>query len=359
MNLPIALLTIRWMIRDTFRQSLASRLFWVMLGFNALFILLCLSVKIEGEEVQLPLSPADIKSRIPLKEAIRIGRENAEPSGILSGAIGVEGVAREIGIKIVRKEGVDVDGMEISLGFGLMLVQTTKDSVDAVRFLQVLLGGAVADTIGIFLAIIWTAGFIPTFIEPNQVTVLLAKPIPRWSLLVGKFFGVLIFVGMQATVFVLGTWLALGLRTGVFDGLYLLTIPLLVLHFAIFYSFSTLIAVSTRNTVVCVFATLLFWFACWGMNFGRHVIVAHDLPGLTPTSRTILETGYWIMPKPGDMSLILYDVLQADGFSMKVPEFEKVQKMGKFHAELSVLASMLFAMILLGISAREFHKMDY
>lgn len=362
MNLPLALLTIRWMVWDTFRQSIASRLFWVMMGFNLLFVLFCLSVTVVGEDEKLPLSKGDIDSRISEQEAFEYGRrefKRADQTGMLGGGLGVAAAMQETGIAYVRKEGVDVLRTEISLGFGLFQVTKAKDRVDAVRFLQVLLGGAVADTIGIFLVLIWTAGFIPTFIEPNQVTVLLAKPVPRWSLLIGKYLGVLIFVGLQASAFVVGTWLALGVRTGVFDPLYLLTIPLLVIHFGIFYSFSTLLAVSTRSTVVCVFASILFWFACWGMNFGRHAIIAAELPGLTPASKAILETGYWIMPKPGDMSLILYDALDADGFSLKVPEFKKVQEKKEFHPELSILASLLFATVMLGIAAREFHKMDY
>jgi hypothetical protein len=104
---------------------------------------------------------------------------------------------------------------------------------------------------------------------------------------------------------------------------------------------------------------LLLWFACWGINFGRHFIVASELPGLTPTSKIILEVGYWTLPKPGDMSLILYDALKADGFSVKVPEFKTVQDKGLFRPELSVLASLLFSAIMVGISAREFQKMDY
>ena len=41
------------------------------------------------------------------------------------------------------------------------------------------LAGVVADTAGVLLALLWTAGFLPTFLEPAAVTVLLAKPAPR------------------------------------------------------------------------------------------------------------------------------------------------------------------------------------
>src|SRR5207237_178155 len=46
MNLPTALRTVRWMVRDTFRQSLATKLFWVMLAVTAVCTLVCLSVDV-------------------------------------------------------------------------------------------------------------------------------------------------------------------------------------------------------------------------------------------------------------------------------------------------------------------------
>ena len=48
-SLPLAIRTARWMVRDTFRQSLASKLFWVMLGLTAVCALFCLGVSISGD----------------------------------------------------------------------------------------------------------------------------------------------------------------------------------------------------------------------------------------------------------------------------------------------------------------------
>jgi len=336
MNLPTALLTIKWMIRDTFRQSLASRLFWVLLGISVICILFCASIRVEGDE-KLPTEPGEEAFRLP-------------PSDPDVKKLGPEGV---------KKAGVDILHTKLYLGFGLFQAAEGRDRNDAVRFLQIWLAGIVADTAGIFLVLIWTAGFLPTFLEPSQATVLLAKPVPRWSLLVGKYLGVLAFVFVQATFFVVGTWLALGLRTGVYDALYLLSIPLLVIHFGVFYSFSVLLAVWTRNTVVCVFGSLVFWVICWGINFGRHAVEVHALPAMTPTGRTVLEISYWVLPKPADMNSILFDALQASGFSAGIQELSKLKAEGKFQPELSVLASMLFAIVMVGISARELRSTDY
>ncbi len=336
MNLPVALLTIVWMVRDTFRQSLSTRLFWVLLGLSGICIAFCLSVSVTGDD-KLPLSPGEIPQGLPADDE-RV---------------------KEMGKEGVLKEGVDILGSKLHLGFGVFEITTARDRLDAVRFLQIWMAGVAADTAGIFLVLIWTAGFLPTFLDPNQITVLLAKPVPRWSLLVGKYLGVLAFVFVHATVFVVGTWLALGVKTGVYDSLYLLAIPLLVIHFGIFYSFSVLLAVWTRSTVVCVFGSLLFWVICWGMNFGRHAIEVHDLPGLSPVGRTMLEVSYWTLPKPGDMNLNLYYALKAKGFAPGVKEFEKLKDAGKFQPELSLLASIAFALVMLAIAARELESTDY
>ena len=98
---------------------------------------------------------------------------------------------------------------------------------------------------GTLLALIWTAGFVPDFLQPAQATVLLSKPISRWVLLTGKYLSVLVFAGFQVTVFIFGTYLACGLSTGFWVDSYLWGIPLLLLHFAAVYSFSVLLAVCT------------------------------------------------------------------------------------------------------------------
>ena len=267
---------------------------------------------------------------------------------------------KKLDTKGAINEGVDVlGGDQLSLGFGTLKISTNRDKSDSVRFLQVWLAGLVAGTAGIFLAIIWTAGFLPTFLDPNHATVLLAKPVPRWSLLLGKMLGVLVFVFLQATFFVFGTWLALGISTGVFDPRYLFAIPVLLLHFAVFYSFSAMLAVWTRSTVVCVFGTLLFWVMCWGMNFGRDAIVAHEPVGLSDGTRFMVEAGYWILPKPADLNAIFDDALETQSFAAGVPEIGAARKKGKLNLPLSVLASLLFAGAMFGIAAYEFRKAEY
>ena len=339
MNLPAALLAIGWMVRDTFRQSLASRLFWAMLAVSAVCIVFCLSVRVKDQPATARVARAMTPYALPKDDpqVKKLGTEGAQP----------------------RKGSTSSAGTSCRSGSGRSRSRPPRGKDDSVRFLQVWLAGLVAGTAGIFLAIIWTAGFLPTFLDPNHATVLLAKPVPRWSLLLGKFLGVVAFVFLQATFFVVGTWLALGIVTGVFDARYLLAIPVLLLHFAVFYAFSAMLAVWTRSTVVCVFGTLLFWVMCWGMNYGRHTVVAHDPVGMSDRSRTVLEIGYWVLPKPGDLN---HDLRRRPGHPGRRGRGAGVRRgpsEGQAQPVLSALASLLFAGAMFGVAAWEFRNAEY
>ena len=328
--LPTAIRTIRWMVRDTFRQSLATRLFWVMLGLSALCTVFCLGIAVSGDE-QREKHPDELPLYVPKSAAT----------------------------SEVQKEGIRVATGEVSLGFGLFKFPIAKSRTDSIKLIQLWLAGILADTAGVLLALLWTAGFLPTFLEPHAVTVLLAKPAPRWSILAGKYVGVVLFVALQSVLFVAGTWFAMGISTGVWDGAYWFAVPLLVVNFAVFYAFSSVLAVCTRSTVVSVFGTLLFWLVCWAMNFTHHRIVGFDVPGITPMAAFLIDVGYWVLPKPLDMSGIFFDAMRAKDYSIPVVELQAVQKKGAFHPELSVATSLLFALGLLGLAAYEFKRMDY
>jgi hypothetical protein len=230
---------------------------------------------------------------------------------------------------------------------------------EAVRYLQFLLAALIADTLGVLLALIWTAGFLPTFIDPTAASVLLAKPPGRTALFLGRFAGVVFYVAFQALVFVALTAAALGVRTGFWGAAYWLCVPILLAHFTVFYAFSALLAVMTRHTVGCLVGSILFWLVCWAMNYGRHVLV-----GLEPTEATAAlvraaDIGYWLLPKPADFGLILYDALDADRFATPWVEFRRVQQQGQFSPVWSVVSSLLFAAGLLAVAVYEFVHDDY
>ncbi len=332
MELTNCLTTVSLLVRDTFRQSFASGISWVLLGLSTVCILVCLSVSVSGPVSLGP--PGENPDFLP----------RSDPES---------GDAEKI-----RQSGVSIADGALTLAFGAVRVPVAREAQSAVHFLELILAGGIADTLGLLLALVWTAGFLPAFLDPRAFSVLLAKPVRRGTLLLGKYAGVLAFVLVQAAYFVAGTWLALALRTGVWDASYLLSVPLLLLHFAIFFSFSLLLATCCRSTVLCVFGSIAFWAICWAINFGRHAVVAASQFGaegsFSSSLARLADIAYWLFPKPLDLGRLVFDALGAETHFRPLSCGTTSLSLG-----LSVLTSLLFTVYVLVASTRELERMDY
>lgn len=301
---PLATLSVlRWLIRDTFRQALGVGVFWPMFAVALAGVVLCLTATVvDGPE----------------------------------------------------------ESARLDLAFGVVQVSLASGSLVAVRSLEGFLVGWIADGVGLLLALMWTAGILPSFLDAGTASVLLAKPIPRWILLAGKCLGATAFVAVQDALFLGGTWLALGLRTGVWDNTYLLCLPQLLVHFAVFFSFSAMLATATRSTTACVFGSILFLLLCWSMNFGRHAFsVVPELQSAAAGLGHTVELTYWILPKPLDGHLILVGTLQDDYLLSHLINARTLAERNAWQPASSLLASCACALVLLALAAYDFATAEY
>ena len=276
MKIRFSFATWKQLIHDTFRQAWASGISGMMLSATAICTLLCLSVSVGGDVL-----PHDPNEQIYFLPPISRNLRWFTPWGVgfwrpahplEAAALFLNGYNQFWSQEArARHQGVETRGGRMTLAFACAFpFALSRERGDAVHFLELLLAGGIAGTLGLLLTLVWTAGFVPTFLEPSAASVLLAKPVSRWQLLLGKYLGVLTFaLAFQVVLFVFLTWLALGLcAPSVWDMAYWWCVPLLLLEFAIFYSFSILLAVVTRSTVACVFGSVLFWLLAWGINYG-------------------------------------------------------------------------------------------
>ncbi len=331
MDAPAIIYALRWLIHDTFRQALTSRVFWIMLGLSGLCILFCLGVRVEGGATKADAEWVDAKGK-----------------PIAPGANEARG--------------------HMSLCFGLFPpVPMLRSATEQVHFLLNIFASWVAGTAGILVALIWTSGFLVEALQPSAASVLLAKPAPRWLLLTGKYLGVVCFVGLQATIFFVGTWMALGVKTGVWLPEYLLGVPLLVFQFAVIYSFSVMLAVVFRSTMACVVGGVLFWFICYCIYFGRHFAVVYsDLnptgPPLSEFTVFLAEVGYWLLPKPADITILLERSMHLSDAKMTLEAqqpFARMLESEQFHPIAAVLTSCLFPVFALWAAGAQLAKTDY
>jgi ABC-type transport system involved in multi-copper enzyme maturation permease subunit len=327
MDAPAVLYALRWMIHDTFRQTITSRVFWILLGLSALCIVFCLGVGIEGG-------------------AVREGHELFGPDN-----------KPLVGQKTGR----------LTLLFGLFPLDTTREPEREVNLLYTVFGSWFGGPVGVLVALIFAAGFVPESLQPANASVLLSKPAPRWLVLLGKYVGVVCFIGLHVAIFFLGTWFALGIKTNVWHPEYLMGIPLMIFHFAVVYAFSVMIAVLTRSTMACVVAGVLFWIVCYAVNYGRHFAVAYEWinsGGAPLPSFTVLlsEIGYWLLPKPLDLTILLERSLNLDSDMATLADKQPVASVlahDLFHPIAVILTSCLFPIFALWASASQLAKTDY
>ncbi len=123
------------------------------------------------------------------------------------------------------------------------------------------------------LALVSTAGMFPDFLAGGSIELYLSKPISRLRLFATKYFGGLLFVALQVTVFCVASFLVLGIRGGTWEPTLFLAVPLVVLMFSYLFSVCVLLGVLTRSTVAALLLTLLFWFVVWAVHSTEVVLL--------------------------------------------------------------------------------------
>jgi hypothetical protein len=167
----------------------------------------------------------------------------------------------------------------------------------------------------------------------------------------GKFLGVQLVVAAHAGLFVGATWLALGVSTGVWDAHYFACVPLLLFHFACFYSVSTLLAVVTRSTVASVLGTVATWLMCWGVNYA-YITAGGTTETTSATAGSLLTIAYWLLPKPADLGIVLLNTLHTGSSFASTPVIRSLLERGAIDPALVVVSSCLLPVAALLASVR-------
>jgi hypothetical protein len=161
-----------------------------------------------------------------------------------------------------------------------------------------------AGWVGLLVAIIVTAGSIPSLLQRGTLDLLLARPVGRPGILAAKYAGGCIFVFLVATLVIGGSWLAISLRTGHWNFYFPLTILTLTFFFAVLYSVSVLVGVLTRSHATAAVMTLLTWLACYGVGRARIHYLSPEGVGGSPGVVRSVKIAHMILPKTSDLSLM-------------------------------------------------------
>lgn len=108
---------------------------------------------------------------------------------------------------------------------------------------------------GMAVAVFASAGLIPRVLEGGRIELLLSKPVSRIHLLIGRYIGNELVVGCNIIYLVLGVWVIFGVKTGIWGWYFLLAIPTTMFMFAVLLSVVVLIGVLVESTALATMVT--------------------------------------------------------------------------------------------------------
>lgn len=192
----------------------------------------------------------------------------------------------------------------------LLGVEATSRSIDVHRFvISSYAWVSVALYIwGTFLAIFASSGLIPSVLEPGRISLLLAKPVTRSMLLLGRYLGNVLAVGANHVYLICSIWIIIGIKTGIWEARFLLAIAASLFIFAVLLCVVVLVGVVSESSALSVMIAVALMLV--SSILSQRQLVVRLLS--SEWSRELWQTFYWIVPKVHDLAdamrqLIVYD----------------------------------------------------
>jgi len=190
-----------------------------------------------------------------------------------------------------------------------------------------------------FLALFASAGLISSVFEPGRIELLLSKPVSRLHILLGRYAGNLLVVGLNACYLVLGVWLIFGWKTGVWNSAFLAVIGTTVFMFGVLLSAMVLVAVLSESGALALMVA--FALMIMSVILAQRSIAERLLS--SEWSRNVWRGLYWVFPKVFDVGRMNMDFVQGRAVGALDP----------------IWSSAAFAAVMLAASIYSFSKRNF
>jgi ABC-2 type transport system permease protein len=244
------------LIRDTFREALARKIFWVLFGLSALLIVFFLFL-------------------------LRID--------IVAGATAT--------VSLFGRQG--------------------PGDANVDRLVRGVYGGIATFlyTWGMFLAVFASAGLVPSVLEPGRIELLLSKPLSRTHILLGRFAGNVLVVFLNTSFLVLGVWTILGVKTGIWSPGFLIAIATTTFIFAVLLAVVVLIGVWLESAAAATMITVALMII--SPILAQTSLMMRLLS--SEWSRNLWRVLYYALPKVYEVGKMTLDAIQSRTFGGYTP----------------------------------------
>ncbi len=190
-----------------------------------------------------------------------------------------------------------------------------------------------------FLAVFASAGLIPSVLEPGRIELLLSKPVSRTHILLGRYVGNVLVVSCNIAYLVLGVWTILGVKTGIWSPVFLVSIATSIFAFAVLLSVVILIGVLFESAALATMVAAALMVM--SLVLAQTSIMLRLLS--SEWSRQIWRTLYYSLPKIYDLGSMTLNAIQNRSFDGFMP----------------IWTSALFAAVVLGGALVIFARRDF
>ena len=192
---------------------------------------------------------------------------------------------------------------------------------------------------GLFLAVFASAGLIPTIFEPGRIELLLSKPLSRTHILLGRFAGNVLVVALNTSYLVLGVWIILGLKTGIWSPVFLISIATTTFIFAVLLAVVVFIGVTLESAAAATMITVALMII--SPILAQTSLMMRLLS--SEWSRNLWRGIYYSLPKVYEVGKMTLDAIQSRTFAGYAP----------------IWSSAVFGTAVLGAALAIFQRRDF
>jgi ABC-type transport system involved in multi-copper enzyme maturation permease subunit len=229
------------LIRDTFREAFARRIFWGFFGCcTALLLFLMFIMRID----------------------------------VVAGALAT----------------VTIFGRNMPSADVVGLVQQTQSVIAMVLYFA-----------GMALSVFASAGLVSAMFEPGRIELLLSKPVSRIHLLLGRYAGNVLVVAANIVYLVAGSWIIFGVKTQVWGAGFLISSLCTIFIFSVLLAVLVLAGVLWDSAAIGIMVTFAIMIIT--PILAQKSVIERLLD--SEWSRNVVRMLYYVLPKTSDISVII------------------------------------------------------
>jgi ABC-type transport system involved in multi-copper enzyme maturation permease subunit len=158
---------------------------------------------------------------------------------------------------------------------------------------------------GMALAVFASAGLVSAVFEPGRIELLLSKPVSRTHLLLGRYVGNVLVVSANILYLVGGSWIIFGAKTGVWGVGFLLSSLCTIFIFSVLLAVIVLIGVVLDSSAVAIMVTFAIMIVT--PILAQKATLERLLS--SEWSREVLRVLYYTLPKIWEVRGIVQDLI--------------------------------------------------